>query len=128
MINNFYNYIIWQLRKIPKKTYAKKQFYKTSNLRNPYRYYLFQELVDLYGIEYFKKKKFLEIGPKDGEDTLRLETLRPESITLIELPLVKDESHHLNKFYTNFLKPNLEKLNVKNKIIFANFHYMSKDE
>ena len=93
-----------------------KQF---SNLRNPYRYYLFQELVDLYGIEYFKKKKFLEIGPKDGEDTLRLETLRPESITLIELPLVKDESHHLNKFYTNFLKPNLEKLNVKNKIIFC---------
>ena len=128
MIENFYYYIIWQLKKIPKKTFAKNRFYKTSNLRNPYRYYLFQELVDLYGIEYFKNKKFLEIGPKDGEDTLRLQTLQPESITLIELPLVKNKNHHLNKFYTDYLKPNLEKLNVKNKLIFANFQYMSKDE
>ena len=95
MLENFYYYIIWQLKKIPRKTFAKNRFYKTSNLRNPYRYYLFQELVDLYGIEYFKNKKLLEIGPKDGEDTLRLETLQPESITLIELPLVKNKNHHL---------------------------------
>tara|TARA_Y100001958_G_C21244547_1_gene573784 strand:+ start:1743 stop:2519 length:777 start_codon:yes stop_codon:yes gene_type:complete len=128
LIENFYYYIIWQLSKIPKKTFAKKRFYKTANLRNPYRYYLFQELVNLYGIEYFKNKKILEIGPKDGEDTLRLETLQPESITLIELPLVKNKNHHLNKFYTDYLKSNLEKLNVKNKLIFANFQYMSKDE
>ena len=34
----------------------------------------------------------------------------------------------MNKFYNDYLKPNLKKLNVKNKLIFANFQYMSKDE
>tara|TARA_B000000609_G_C23897510_1_gene201661 strand:- start:168 stop:512 length:345 start_codon:yes stop_codon:yes gene_type:complete len=80
MFKNFINYFIWQLKKIPRKTYAKKKYIETSNLRNPYRYYLFEELKDIYGSNFFFNKKILEIGPKDGEDTLRLQNLKPESI------------------------------------------------
>ena len=128
MFKNFINYFIWQLKKIPRKTYAKNKYIETLNLRNPYRYYLFEELKDIYGSDFFFNKKILEIGPKDGEDTLRLQNLKPESITLIDLPILKNENHHLNKYYKEFLKPNLEKLNVNNKLIFANFLYMKNDE
>ncbi len=128
MVKNFINYFIWQLKKIPRKTYAKNKYIKTLNLRNPYRYYLFEELKDIYGSDTFFEKKILEIGPKDGEDTLRLRSLNPASITLIDLPLLNDENHHLNKYYKEFLKPNLEKLNVKSKLIFANFNYLKKEE
>ena len=128
MIQNFLYYIIWQVKKIPRKTYAKNQYTETHNLRNPYRYYLFEELKQIFGSENFKNKKILEIGPKDGEDTLRLQSLEPKSITLIDLPVLKDENHHLNKYYNEFLKPNLEKLDIENKLIFANFQYMSRNE
>jgi len=116
------------IKKIPRKTYAKNKYIKTLNLRNPYRYYLFEELKDIYGSYTFFGKKILEIGPKDGEDTLRLQSLKPASITLIDLPILKNKNHHLNKYYKEFLKHNLEKLNVKSKLIFANFHYMKKEE
>ena len=128
MVKSLINYIIWQLRKIPRKTFLKNNYIQTLNVRNPYRFYLFEELKQIYGHEKFKNKKILEIGPKDGEDTLRLQTLKPQSITLIDLPILKNENHHLNKFYNEFLKPNLEKLNVRSKLIFANFQYMSKDD
>ena len=128
MIRNFIYYIIWQLKKIPRKTYAKSKYVLTSNLRNPYRHYLFEELKDIFGSENFYNKNILEIGPKDGEDTLRLDSLKPSTLTLIDLPLLKNEDHHLNKYYKEFLKPNLEKLNVKYKLIFSNFHYMDKKE
>ena len=128
MIKNILNYFIWQLKKIPRKTYAKNKYIETRNLRNPYRYYLFKELKDLYGSDTFSNKRILEIGPKDGEDTLRLESLKPTSITLIDLPILKNENHHLNDYYKKFLKPNLDKLNVKSNLIFANFLYMKEEE
>ena len=128
MIKNFIYYIIWQLKKIPRKTYAKSKYVLTSNLRNPYRYYLFEELKDIYGSDSFHNKKILEIGPKDGEDTLRLQSLKPSTITLIDLPLLKNENHHLNKYYEEFLKPNLEKINVESRLIFGNFQYMEEKE
>ena len=49
---------------------------------NDYRHFLFQDLVKNYGI-IFKNKKILEIGPRDGEDTLRLDTLNPSHNNLI---------------------------------------------
>ena len=128
MFINVINYFIWQFKKISRKTFAKNKYIETLNLRNPYRYYLFEELKDLYGSDIFSNKKILEIGPKDGEDTLRLQTLKPASITLIDLPLLKNENHHLNKYYKEFLKPNLDKLNVKSNLIFANFNYLKKEE
>ena len=128
MLKKLFYIITWQVKKIPKKTYAKKRFAKTTNLRNPYRYYLFEDLKQTYGVEKFNNKKILEIGPKDGEDSLRLESLKPKSITLIELPVVKNADHHLNKYYNEYLKPNLKKLKIEYNLIFANFHYMSNSE
>ena len=128
MFKNFIYYFIWQVKKIPRKTFAKSKYIETLNLRNPYRYYLFEELKDIYGSDSFHNKKILEIGPKDGEDTLRLNSLKPSSITLIDLPLLQDENHHLNKYYKEFLKPNLAKLNIETRLIFANFNYMKKKE
>jgi len=57
MIKNFINYFVWQLKKIPRKTYAKNKYIKTLNLRNPYRYYLFEELKDIYGHKIFNLSK-----------------------------------------------------------------------
>ncbi len=128
MVKNFIYYIIWQYKKIERKTYKKNKYRATLNLRNPYRYYLFEELKDIYGLDSFQNKKVLEIGSKDGEDTLRLESLNPSSITILDLPLLQNEKHHLNKYYNEFLKPNLDKLNVKSKLIFSNFNYMKKKE
>ncbi len=127
-MKNLIYYLIWQLKKIPRKTYGKNQYVQTFNLRNPYRYYLFEELKEICGPNSFYNKRILEIGPKDGEDTLRLETLQPESITLIDLPILKNKNHHLNEYYEEFLKPNLEKLNVKHNLIFENFLYMKKSQ
>jgi len=128
MFKNLLNYFIWQLKKIPRKTYAKNKYIETLNLRNPYRVYLFEELKNMYGSDTFSNKRILEIGPKDGEDTLRLESLKPSSITLIDLPILKNQNHHLNEYYKEFLKPNLDKLNVSSNLIFANFNYLKKEE
>ena len=40
-----------------------------------YRDYLHRELVEIYGAEYFQNKRILEIGPRDGEDSFRIEEL-----------------------------------------------------
>ncbi len=128
MIQKLIYYIIWQYKKIERKTYKKNKYIDTLTLRNPYRYYLFEELKDIFGLDSFENKKVIEIGPKDGEDTLRLQSLKPSSITIIDLPLLQNEKHHLNKYYKEFLKPNFDKLNVKSNLIFTNFHYMKSEE
>ena len=51
-----------------------------------YRFHLFQELIQIYGETSFKGKRFLEIGPKDGEDTARLSRLEPSEYYLFDLP------------------------------------------
>ena len=43
-----------------------------------YRVYLFHELIDMAGKEAFAGKRILEIGPKDGLDSLKLAGLGPE--------------------------------------------------
>ena len=52
----------------------------------PYRVYLFEELVKKFSKSYFNNTNILEIGPRDGLDTKRLESLNPTKITLIDLP------------------------------------------
>ena len=75
------NYVIWILRKL----FDKLSKSEISELL-PYRKYLFDELMDEYGQEYFSNKRILEIGPKDGDDTFRLEKLNPEEIVMFDLP------------------------------------------
>ena len=101
--------------------YIKKIFFRLSG-KQPYqgqfayRKYLFQELKDFYGEKTFKDKRILEIGPKDGEDTFRLETLSPSEIVMFDLP-DKDEEN----------KKWLDKLKVKNQYYVENFLYIDKN-
>lgn len=123
-----FNTIIWQLKKIPRKTYNKDAFTKTAGLRNPYRYYLFEELKNNFHENYFSNKRILEIGPKDGEDSLRLASLNPSELILIDLPENKDPNHHNNKFHEEYFLPNYKKIDLNTKIIYENFNYIKKEK
>ena len=109
MINN----IVWYLKKIYKK------ITRTSGSQDTleYRDYLYQELIDLYGKEYFNDKRILEIGPRDGEDSVRLEEFLPSEFVLIDLP----DKEEINKQWLGDLKSN-------HKFIQANFLYMSQED
>ena len=100
----------------------------TGKLRNPYREYLFQELKEKYGKDYFENKRILEVGPKDGEDTLRLDSLSPSKLILNDLEEIQQENHPVNTFYKNNLLPNLEKVVSDYEFIFGNINYLEKDE
>lgn len=55
-----------------------------------YREALFEDLcAHLHGT---KPGRILEIGPKDGQDTRRLLGLEPDTLTLIDLPRMKDHN------------------------------------
>ena len=120
--------LIWTLRKIPRKTYNKNAFKNTQGLRNPYRYYLFEELKNIFQNNYFANKRILEIGPKDGEDSLRLASLNPSELILIDLPENKDPNHHNYKFHEEYFMPNYKKINGKKNILYENFNYLNNDE
>ena len=81
-----------------------------------YREYLFLELLELYP-DTFKNKRILEIGPRDGLDTFRLETLDPKEIVIMDLKNRTEENKHW-----------LKNLKVKNSYIEANYMYLSPEE
>jgi len=109
MINN----IVWYLKKIYKKITGISGSKDTLE----YRDYLYKELIDLYGKEYFNNKRILEIGPRDGEDSIRLEEFNPSEFVLIDLP----DKEEINKQWLGDLKSN-------HKFIQANFLYMSQED
>jgi hypothetical protein len=55
-----------------------------------YREHLFDELREY--TSGFHPKRILEIGPKDGKDTVRLLTLEPECLVLIDLPIMREHN------------------------------------
>tara|TARA_A100001015_G_scaffold306473_1_gene400810 strand:- start:155 stop:925 length:771 start_codon:yes stop_codon:yes gene_type:complete len=120
--------LIWTLRKIPRKTYNKNAFKNTQGLRNPYRYYLFEELKNIFQNNYFANKRILEIGPKDGEDSLRLASLNPSELIMIDLPENKDPNHHNFKFHEEYFMQNYKKISGKKNILYENFNYLKNDE
>ena len=126
MINKYYE-IIWFLKKIYYKIFL-REIRLTGKLRNPYREYLFQELKEKYGKDYFANKRILEVGPKDGEDTLRLDSLSPAKLILNDLEEIQQENHPVNTFYKNNLLPNLEKVVSDYEFIFGNINYLEYDE
>jgi SAM-dependent methyltransferase len=85
--------------------------------RLAYRKYLFDELLINFGKDQFKNKRFLEIGPKEGEDTARLKTLEPKELIMFDLP---DKGEENDKW-----KDNLED---NEKLYIKNFLYLSKNE
>ena len=107
------NIIIFYLKKIFNKIIGKSSFEGTY----AYRKYLFEELIENFGLETFKKKRFLEIGPKDGEDTARLLSLEPDQMILFDLP---DKSEQNKKWK--------DALREKDKLYIENFLYLDKKE
>lgn len=76
-----------------------------------YRGYLFDELVARLGGK--RPRRILEIGPKDGFDTARLLTLRPDHLLMIEL---QDKAKTVDTWYPKIAAPNVE-------LRFGNFMY-----
>ena len=107
------NFIIWKLKKI----YYKVFNMPTSKDTLQYRDYLHRELVAIYGIEYFQNKRILEIGPRDGEDSFRIEEFNPSEYILIDLP----DKEEINFKWLGNLKPN-------HKFIQTNFLYMTQKD
>ena len=81
-----------------------------------YRKYLFQQLKSEFAEDFFRNKRILEIGPKDGEDTFRLETLNPSEIVMFDLPDKQD----VNEKW-------LAKISVPNSYYVENFLYADKE-
>tara|TARA_A100001011_G_scaffold16820_1_gene17526 strand:- start:12056 stop:12796 length:741 start_codon:yes stop_codon:yes gene_type:complete len=81
-----------------------------------YREHLFDDLVNLYPNK-FKDKRILEIGPRDGLDTFRLQTLKPEEIVIMDL-----------KNRTKENKEWLKELTTEYQYIEANFMYLTEQE
>ena len=107
------NWIIYTIKKIVRIITSKEKFDGTF----AYRKYLFQEVVDYYGQDYFSNKRFLEIGPKDGEDTKRLYSLKPKDYVLFDLP----DKNIENKKFKDILQEGHE-------LIIKNFLYLDKKE
>lgn len=51
-----------------------------------YRRHLFEELMTRAGKETFHGRRILEIGPRDGLDSLRLASLEPAELVMVDLP------------------------------------------
>ncbi|GIR20690.1 hypothetical protein CM15mP35_09510 [bacterium] len=101
------NFIIWKLKKIYFKLFNKP----TSKDTLQYRDYLHRELVEIYGDNYFQNKRILEIGPRDGEDSFRIEDFNPSEYVLIDLP----DKEEINLKWLSNLKSN-------HKFIQTNFY------
>jgi SAM-dependent methyltransferase len=72
--------------------------------RPDYRALLFEELKARLAAP---PRRVLEIGPRDGEDTRRLLTLRPERLVLIDLP---NQEAHVRGWLAGLDAPNVELL------------------
>lgn len=82
-----------------------------------YRVHLFDELLTITGLEFFRGKRILEIGPKDGLDSKRLASLRPNELIIIDLPEKRDR---VNEWITG--------IDCPYRYIEANFMYMLAEE
>jgi SAM-dependent methyltransferase len=68
-----------------------------------YREFLFQDLIKR--LDSTRPKRILEIGPRDGEDTLRLLTLNPDRLVLVDLP---DKKDRVNGWLQKLNTPNVD--------------------
>jgi 2-polyprenyl-3-methyl-5-hydroxy-6-metoxy-1,4-benzoquinol methylase len=109
-----FNLLIYYIKKVLFKLSKKEQFVGTY----AYRKYLFEELINTFGRDQFKGKRFLEIGPKDGEDTERLHSLNPKEFIMFDLP---DKSEQNEKWKDNLQKT--DKLYIKNFLYLSNKEY-----
>ena len=107
---DFSIYILLKIKRIILKKPSFKGAYA-------YRKYLFEEVVDHYGKDKFKNSRILEIGPKDGEDTVRILSLKPKELILFDLP---DKAETIQN-WNQLLRP-------EDKLFMRNFMYLNDDE
>ena len=82
-----------------------------------YRVALFDEMLNITGKDYFRDRRILEIGPKDGLDSKRLASLMPVELVMVDLP----EKREGNEQWLN-------QITCQKKYIETNFMYMSTQE
>src|SRR5258708_4645509 len=82
-----------------------------------YRIYLFEELLGRLGQKTLENKRILEIGPRDGLDSIRFAKLNPTELVMIDLP---EKREVVNQWLTSVICPK--------QYLEANFMYMSPEE
>lgn len=82
-----------------------------------YRIELFKELKKLAGKDSLRDIRILEIGPRDGLDSKRLESLSPKELVIIDLP---ERGRGNEKWFSE--------LSCPKKYIEGNFMYMSPED
>ena len=82
-----------------------------------YRNRLFEEMIELVQEGHFGNSRLLEIGPKDGLDSLRLSSLNPSELVLMDLP---EKSSLVKEWVNNIICPHI--------YVEANLMYMSVEE
>jgi 2-polyprenyl-3-methyl-5-hydroxy-6-metoxy-1,4-benzoquinol methylase len=82
-----------------------------------YRVYLFEELLTRLGQKTLEQKRILEIGPRDGLDSLRFAQAQASELVMIDLP---EKRELVNAWLANVTCPK--------QYIETNFMYMSPDE
>mgnify|MGYP001994967215 FL=1 len=82
-----------------------------------YRRELFAELLSLSGDTNFQGERVLEIGPKDGLDSMRLASLQPREMILVDLP---EKRANVDDW--------IHEIKCPHRYVEANIMYMSVDE
>jgi|TARA_B100000315_G_scaffold226922_1_gene234270 SAM-dependent methyltransferase len=82
-----------------------------------YRRELFAELLVVAGKGKFQGERVLEIGPKDGLDSIRLASLKPRELVLVDLPEKRTR-----------VEGWLDDIQCPHRYVEANVMYMSADE
>ncbi len=82
-----------------------------------YRRELFAELLVLAGKEKFRGERVMEVGPKDGLDSMRLASLEPSQLVLVDLP---EKRAGVDGW--------LHEIECSHRYVEANIMYMSADE
>lgn len=82
-----------------------------------YRVHLFEELMQLAGRETFAGRRLLEIGPKEGNDSLRLANLNPRELIMIDLPEKQSQ-----------IEKRVSRIHCPHRIISENLLYMAPAE
>lgn len=107
------NFSIYILKKIVRRLKRQSSF----DGMYAYRKYLFEDLKELLLNESLEDSRVLEIGPKDGEDTLRILSLNPKEIILFDLP---DKAKEIKDWETLLRK--------QDKLIIDNFMYLDNKD
>ncbi len=85
---------IKRLKKWPVSAWRRIRWRQAKPERMMYRVHLFETLLSVAGPDSFRGGRILEVGPKDGLDSRRLDGLNPAELVMMELPEKRDLVAH----------------------------------